>query len=129
MQISHETIYKSLFIQAHGVLKRELISHLRSNRTMRRRKIWTTAGQPRGQIIDAVFISVRPAEVEDRAVPGHWEGALISGSSNTHMATLVERASRFVMLVKVDGKDTNSFVGALKRRVQSLPDGLMRPLT
>lgn len=129
MQISHETIYKSLFIQARGVLKRELISHLRSNRTMRRGKTWTTAGQPRGQIIDAVSISVRPAEVEDRAVPGHWEGDLISGSSNTHMATLAERASRFVMLAKVDGKDTNSVVGALKRRIQSLPDGLMRSLT
>jgi IS30 family transposase len=96
---------------------------------MRRGKTWTTAGQPRGQIIDAVSISVRPAEVEDRAVPGHWEGDLISGSGNTHMATLVERASRFVMLVKVDGKDTNSVVGALKRRIQSLPDGLMRSLT
>ena len=71
MQISHETIYKSLFIQARGVLKRELISHLRSNRTMRRGKTWTTAGQPRGQIIDAVSISERPAEIEDRAVPGH----------------------------------------------------------
>lgn len=129
MQISHETIYKSLFIQARGVLKRELISHLRSNRTMRRGKTWTTAGQPRGQIIDAVSISERPAEVEDRAVPGHWEGDLISGSGNTHMATLVERASRFVMLVKVEGKDTNSVVGALKRHIQSLPDGLMRSLT
>lgn len=129
MQISHETIYKSLFIQARGVLKRELISHLRSNRTMRRGKTWTTAGQPRGQIIDAVSISERPAEVEDRAVPGHWEGDLISGSGNTHMATLVERASRFVMLVKVDGKDTNSVVGALKRHIQSLPCGMMRSLT
>ncbi len=129
MQISHETIYKSLFIQARGVLKRELISHLRSNRTMRRGKTWTTAGQPRGQIIDAVSISDRPAEVEDRAVPGHWEGDLISGSGNTHMATLVERASRFVMLVKVEGKDTSSVVGALKQRIQSLPDGLMRSLT
>ena len=129
MQISHETIYKSLFIQARGVLKRELISHLRSNRTMRRAKTWTTAGQPRGQIIDAVSISQRPAEVEDRAVPGHWEGDLISGSGNTHMATLVERASRFVVLVKVEGKDTTSVVGALRRRIQSLPDGMMRSLT
>jgi IS30 family transposase len=129
MQISHETIYKSLFIQARGVLKRELISHLRSNRTMRRGKTWTTAGQPRGQIIDAVSISQRPAEVEGRALPGHWEGDLISGSGNTHMATLVERASRFVMLVKVEGKDTTSVVGELKRRIQSLPEGVMRSLT
>lgn len=128
-QISHETIYKSLFIQARGVLKRELISHLRSNRTMRRGKTWTTAGQPRGQIIDAVSISERPSEVEDRAVLGHWEGYLIFGSGNTHMATLVERASRFVMLVKVEGKDTTSVVGALKRHIQSLPEGVMRSLT
>jgi len=129
MQISHETISKSLFIQARGVLKRELISHLRSNRTMRRGKTWTTTGQLRGQIVDAISISERPAEVEDRAVAGHWEGDLISGSGNTHMATLVERASRFVMLVKVDGKDTNSVVGALKRHIQSLPEGVMRSLT
>lgn len=114
MQISHDTIYKSLFIQARGVLKRELISHLRSNRTMRRGKTRTTAGQPRGQIIDVVSISERPAKVEDRAVPGHWEGDLISGQGNTHMATLVECASRFVMLVKIEGKDTNSVVGAMK---------------
>jgi len=78
MQISHETIYKSLFIQARGVLKKELISHLRSNRTMRRGKHWSTQGQPRGQIIGAVSISERPAEVEDRTIPGHWEGDLIS---------------------------------------------------
>ena len=110
-------------------MKRELITHLRSNRTMRRGKTWTTAGQPRGQIIDAVSISERPVEVEDRAVPGHWEGDLISGSGNTHMAILVERASRFVMLVKVEGKDTNSVVGALKRHIQSLPEGVMRTLT
>ncbi|NQU30105.1 MAG: IS30 family transposase [Anaerolineae bacterium] len=129
MQISHETIYKSLFIQARGVLKRELISHLRSNRTMRRGKTWTTEGQPRGQIIGAVSISARPAEIEDRAVPGHWEGDLISGSNNTHMATLVERTSRYVMLVKVAGKDTQSVVGALTKHIQSLPSGLMHSLT
>lgn len=129
MQISHETIYKSLFIQARGVLKKELISHLRSNRTMRRGKTWTTAGQPRGQIIGAVSISERPAEIEDRAIPGHWEGDLISGSNNTHMATLVERTSRYVMLVKLKGKDTKSVVGALTKHIQSLPVGLMKTLT
>jgi IS30 family transposase len=129
MQISPETIYKSLFIQARGVLKRELIAHLRSNRTMRRSKFWTTAGQPRGQIVGAISISERPSEVEDRAVPGHWEGDLISGSKNTHMATLVERASRYVMLVRVNGKDTNSVVSALKKHIQTLPDGLMLSLT
>ncbi len=129
MQISHETIYKSLFIQARGVLRRELISHLRSNRTMRRAKTWTTQGQPRGQIIGAVSISERPPEIEDRAVPGHWEGDLISGSKNTHMATLVERASRYVMLIKVNGKDTESVISALTKHIQSLPSGLMRSLT
>lgn len=129
MQISHETIYKSLFIQARGVLKRELISHLRSNRTMRRGKHWSTQGQPRGQIIGAVSISERPAEVEDRAIPGHWEGDLISGSKNTHIAPLVERSSRYVMLVKLGGKDTVTVIDALINHVQTLPDGLMKSLT
>jgi len=100
MQISHETIYRSLFIQARGVLKKELIRHLRSRRKMRRVKHARTTGQPRGQIVDGVSIRARPAEVEDRAIPGHWEGDLITGSQNTHMATLVERSSRFTMLVK-----------------------------
>ena len=129
MQISHETIYKSLFIQARGVLKKELTSHLRSNRTMRRGKHWSTQGQPRGQIIGAVSISERPAEVEDRAIPGHWEGDLISGSKNTHIATLVERSSRYVMLVKLGGKDTVTVIDALINHVQTLPDGLMKTLT
>ena len=93
MQVSHETIYRSLFIQARGVLKKELISHLRSRRMMRRGKTSTTDGQPRGQIVDAISIRERPPEVEDRAVPGIWEGDLISGSRNSHIATLVERRS------------------------------------
>ena len=129
MQISHETIYRSLFIQARGVLKKELISHLRSRRMMRRGKTASTAGQPRGQIIDAVSIRDRPASVEDRALPGHWEGDLISGSKNSHIATLVERHSRFVMLVRVAGKDTTSVVSALVRQVKTLPDGVMESLT
>ena len=129
MQVSHETIYRSLFIQARGVLKKELVSHLRTRRMMRRSKKATTKGQPRGQIIDAVSISKRPPEVEDRAVPGHWEGDLITGSKNSHIATLVERHSRFVKLVKVDGKDTTSVVDALVREVQRLPEGLMSSLT
>ena len=129
MQASHETIYRSLFIQARGVLKKELISHLRSKRTMRRGKSSTTAGQPRGQIIDAVSISERPPEIEDRAIPGHWEGDLISGSKNSHIATLVERHSRYVMLVYVAGKDTASVVSALVRQVKTLPEGLMTSLT
>ncbi|PHR56104.1 MAG: IS30 family transposase [Robiginitomaculum sp.] len=129
MQISHETIYKSLFIQARGVLKKELMVHLRSNRTMRRAKSWTSKGQPRGRITDAVSIRDRPADIEDRAVPGHWEGDLISGSKNTHIATLVERKSRYVTLVKLNGKDTKSVINGLCRQVQGLPEGLMQSLT
>jgi IS30 family transposase len=129
MRVSHETIYKSLFIQARGVLKKELLSHLRSGRLMRRAKTATTEDQPRGRIIDAVSIRERPAEAEDRAVPGHWEGDLITGSKNTHLATLVERQSRFVMLVQVDGKDTTNVVDSLIRQVQRLPGGLMSSLT
>jgi IS30 family transposase len=91
MRVSHETIFRSLFIQARGVLKKELLGHLRSRRTMRRVKHASTAGQPRGQIVDGVSIRDRPAEVEDRAIPGHWEGDLIMGSQHTNMATLVER--------------------------------------
>nr|WP_158745329.1 IS30 family transposase [Acidisphaera sp. L21] len=129
MQVSHETIYKSLFIQARGVLKRELLSNLRSRRIMRRAKTSTTDGQPRGQIIGAVSIKDRPAEIEDRAIPGHWEGDLVSGAKNTHIATLVERQSRFVMLVHVGGKDSENVVDALIREVAELPVGLMSSLT
>jgi len=129
MRVSHETIYRSLFIQARGVLKKELISHLRSKRTMRHSKYSTTKGQVRGQIIDGVSIRERPAEIEDRAIPGHWEGDLISGSNNTHMATLVERQSRYTVLVKVAGKDTISVVSALIKQVQNLPVELRRSLT
>jgi IS30 family transposase len=129
MRVSHETIYKSLFIQARGVLKKELMVHLRSRRIMRRSKAATTHGQPRGQIINAVSIRERPAEVEDRAVPGHWEGDLLSGGKNSHIATLVQRQTRYVMLVHVAGKDTASVVNALVRQVQQLPSGLMASLT
>lgn len=129
MRVSHETIYRSLFIQTRGVLKKELLAHLRSRRPMRRSRHATTKGQPRGQIIDAVSIRDRPAEVEDRALPGHWEGDLLAGGKNTHIATLVERQSRYVILVRVAGKDTASVVHALIRQVRRLPDGLMRSLT
>lgn len=129
MRVSHETIYRSLFIQARGVLKKELVKHLRSNRMMRRSKKASSEGQPRGQIVDAVSIRERPAEVEDRSIPGHWEGDLISGAKNSHIATLVERTSRFTMLVKIDGKDTTSVVSALIRQVQNLPAELCRSLT
>lgn len=129
MQVSHETIYLSLFVQSRGVLKKALIAHLRRRRTMRRSKQASTAGQQRGQIIDAVSIRERPASVEDRAVPGHWEGDLLTGSANSHIATLVERQSRFVLLIRLAGKDTTSVVRALSRTVRSLPAGLMASLT
>jgi IS30 family transposase len=121
MHISHETIYRTLFVQARGALKRELLAHLRSRRMMRKSRHASTTGQPRGQIKEAVSIRERPPEAEDRAVPGHWEGGLISGSRNTHIATLVERSSRFVMLVRVGGKDTESVVAALGEQIRRLP--------
>jgi IS30 family transposase len=129
MQISHETIYRSLFLQARGVLKQELIRHLRRHRMMRQSRQATTAEPYRGRIVDAVSIRDRPATVDDRAIPGHWEGDLLSGGKNTHIATLVERRSRFVMLVRVGGKDTRTVVRALIRRVRRLPTGLRRSLT
>jgi IS30 family transposase len=129
MRISHESIYRSLYVQARGVLKKELQAHLRTRRKMRRSKRATSKGQLRGQIVDAVSISERPPEVEDRAIPGHWEGDLISGSRNSHIATLVERHSRYVMLVKVAGKDTDSVVTALKKQVVKLPSELRKSLT
>src|ERR1700751_160202 len=106
MRVSHETIYRSLFIQARGVLKKELIQHLRSKRLIRRSRHSRADGQSRGQIVDAISIRERPAEIEDRAIPGHWEGDLLAGTKNSHIATLVERHSRFTMLVKVPSKDT-----------------------
>jgi IS30 family transposase len=129
MRVSHETIYKSLFVQARGVLRKELISRLRTRRLMRRGKSSTTRGQPGGQIVDAVSIRERPPEVDDRAIPGHWEGDLLAGGKNSHIATLVERQSRFVMLVQVPGKDTDSVVSALVSQVKHLPAGLMCSLT
>jgi IS30 family transposase len=129
MRVSHETIYQTLFVQARGVLKKELIAHLRSGRKMRRSRKASTAGQQRGRIKDAVSIRERPPEVEDRAVPGHWEGDLIAGARNTHVATLVERSSRFVMLVRVGGKDTQSVVGALSSQIRRLPTAMMGTLT
>jgi IS30 family transposase len=129
LHVSHETIYKSLFVQSRGVLKKELQAHLRTQRLFRQSRTNKTKGNARGGIIDAVSIADRPPEVEDRAVPGHWEGDLISGSANTHIATLVERKSRFTMLVKVDGKDTKSVVAALTRQVKKLPRQLRESLT
>src|SRR6266481_4704774 len=129
MRVSHETIYRSLFIQARGVLKKELMDHLRSKRRMRRSRHASASGQSRGQIVDAVSIRERPAEVEDRAIPGHWEGDLLSGAKNSYIATLVERHSRFAMLIKVSSKDTEVVVAALSRHVRKLPATLRRSLT
>jgi IS30 family transposase len=129
LHVSHETIYRSLFIQTRGVLRKELMKHLRSKRLMRHGKQFTTKGKPRGRIIDAVSIRERPAAIEDRAIPGHWEGDLIAGSGNTHIATLVERQSRFTMLVKLDGKDTQTVVSALIKQVKRLPAELRKTLT
>jgi len=129
MYISHETIYRTLFVQARGALRRELLAHLRSKRMMRKGRHASTRGQPRGQIKEAVSIRERPPEVEDRAVPGHWEGDLLSGSRNTHVATLVERSSRFVMLVRVGGKDTESVVAAIGEQVRRLPKTMVNTLT
>jgi IS30 family transposase len=129
MWVSHETIYVSLYVQARGALRKELQRHLRTQRVMRRARTAGNKGQGRGQITDAVPISQRPAEVEDRAVPGHWEGDLIAGSGNSHVATLVERHSRYLMLVKVNGKDAQTVNRALKRRIRRLPDELAQSLT
>lgn len=129
MHISHETIYKSLFIQARGHLRKELTQHLRSKRLMRRPKNAKIDRSPRGQIIDAVSIKERPPEIEDRAIPGHWEGDLVSGSKNTHIATLVERMTRFTLLVKLKGKDTVSVVTALREKIKTLPQMLRGTLT
>jgi IS30 family transposase len=128
MRVSHETIYRSLFIQARGVLKKELVGHLRSKRRIRRSQHSRVAGQSRGQIVDAISIRERPAEVEDRAVPGHGEGDLLSGSGNSHIVTLVERHSRFTTLIKVPSKDT-AVVAALTRHARKLPAALRRSLT
>jgi IS30 family transposase len=129
MRVSHETIYRSLFIQARGVLKKELMEHLRSKRRMRRSRHCRIFKDSRGQIPDAISIRERPAEVEDRAVPGHWEGDLLSGSKNSYIATLVERYSRFAMLIKVPSKETEAVVAALSQHVCRLPATLKRSLT
>ena len=127
--VSHETIYKSLFIQARGVLKKELLACLRSQRVMRRSKHASLKGKGLGKIVDAVSIRERPASVEDRAVPGHWEGDLIAGSNNSHIATLVERHSRYVMLARVKDKRTDTVIRALIRQSRKLPGELYKSLT
>ena len=129
MQISHETIYKSLFIQARGVLKKELQQCLRSKRALRRSRHASLKQDGLGQITDMVSIRQRPAAVEDRAVPGHWEGDLLAGSNNSYIATLVERFSRYVMLAKVNGKDTETVINALIKHAHKLPTELYKSLT
>ena len=129
LRVSHETIYRSLFLQARGALKKELIQHLRSKRRIRRSRHSSVHGHSQGKIVDAISIRERPAEVEDRAIPGHWEGDLLRGARNSHVATLVERHSRFCLLVKVPGKDTTTVVAALSRHVRTLPATLRRSLT
>ena len=129
MRVSHETIYRSLYVQTRGVLRKELSQHLRSGRKLRHSRAARNAGQGRGQILDAISISQRPAEAADRAVPGHWEGDLLSGKANSHIATLVERHSRFVMLVKVPSKETAPVVKALTRKIKTLPSALRKSLT
>jgi len=127
--VSHETIYQSLFIQARGALKKELTAHLRSQRTIRRSKHSKSKGVGQGEIKDIVSIRERPASVEDRAVPGHWEGDLIAGSKNTHIATLVERKTRYVMLAKVNSRDTETVINALIKQSKKLPKELYKSLT
>ena len=128
-QVSHETIYRSLFIQARGALKKELVEHLRRTRVMRRSRHHTMKTDNHGRISDTVSISERPASVADRALPGHWEGDLLFGSKNSQIATLVERNTRYAMLVKVSGKDTQTVINALIKNARKLPDELYQSLT
>ncbi len=128
-QVSHETIYRSLFIQARGALKKELLQHLRRTRAMRRSRHKNLKGEGLGQITDTVSIRERPASVEDRAVPGHWEGDLLFGANNSQIATLVERHTRYVMLARVDSKDTETVINALIKHAHKLPRELYKSLT
>lgn len=129
MRVSHETIYRSLFMQARGELKKQLLEHLRSSRALRRGRGSSAKGKGQGQIVGAVSIRERPAEVEDRAVPGHWEGDLISGSKNSHILTLVERHTRYLMLAKVPSRQSADVVKILTKKIGSLPAELRRSLT
>ena len=125
----YETIYRSLFIQARGALKKELLQHLRRRRATRRSRHHTQKTDNHGRILDTVSIRERPASAEDRAVPGHWEGDLISESGNTFIATLVERHTRYVMLAKVDSKKTETVINALINQAHKLPQELYKSLT
>ena len=129
MHISHESIYKTLYVQSRGHLKKELLKHLRTQRVMRQSKQFNTKGNARGGIIDAVSIHDRPKDIDDRTIPGHWEGDLICGSNKSYIATLVERASRFTLLVKLKGNDTTSVVNAITNKIIELPNQLKKSLT
>lgn len=128
-QVSHETIYRTLYIQTRGALKKELLAYLRRTRAMRRSRHYTQKTGDHGRIVDAVSISERPATADDRAVPGHWEGDLLCGSKNSQIATLVERQSRYLMLVKLSGKDTGTVTNALIKNARKLPQELYKSLT
>jgi IS30 family transposase len=128
-RVSHETIYRSLYVQARGVLKQELMAHLRSQRVFRRSRHATQKRGAKGTIVDAVSISERPPSIEDRAVPGHWEGDLLCGAKNSFIVTLVERHTRYVMLAKVESRHTQTVINALIRQARKLPDELYRSLT
>ena len=129
LHVSHETIYRSLYVQARGALKKELLQHLRTQRPIRRSRYSSAKRDQRGRIADAVSISERPASAEDRAVPGHWEGDLLCGSKNSFIVTLVERHSRYVLLGKIANRNTKSVVTALIRQARKLPDELYKSLT
>jgi IS30 family transposase len=129
LRVSHETIYRTLFVQARGALKKELIGHLRSKRRIRRSRHASATGAGRGQIVDAISIRERPPEVEDRAVPGHWEGDLVAGGRRSYIATLVERQTRFVMLTKVENKKTEAVVPALIKTIRKLPRAVRKSVT
>jgi IS30 family transposase len=129
MQVSHETIYRTLFLQTRDALKKDLLKNLRTGRKMRQSKQFNTKGVPRGQIIDGVSIHERPKDIKDRFIPGHWEGDLVSGSKNTHIATVVERQSRYTIIAKLDGKDTVSVTRALCRQMTDLPEVQRKTIT
>ncbi|EMP6219015.1 IS30 family transposase [Providencia rettgeri] len=129
MNVSHETIYKTLFIQTRGALKKELQQYLRSRRTVRKSRTTSLKGKGLGSIPNAVPISERSSTVADRAIPGHWEGDLIQGSKNSYIVTLVERHSRYVMLAKISDNKTATVIAALIKQAQQLPAELYKTLT
>lgn len=129
MQVSHETLYLSLYVQTRGALKKELLQYLREKRTIRQSRYGKPETDKRGKIPNAVPISQRPATVEDRAIPGHWEGDLICGPTIHSVVTLVERRTRYVMLIKVKNRETETVINALIKNARRLPSELYKSLT